>query len=190
METIIFVLYVIIIAALLVVLWSLYNIIKNSNNNIISFSDAFANYFAKCVDFKGVATRAEYWWIVLFFAPINIFLKLLDYEQMPDWLLFSLYVFILFNFIPSISLKVRRMHDIGKSGWELFKSIVIGMGILLFGFYFLRSLNDFFVWCCMLVSGWFCFIRPVTWFVTPSKIINNKYKQHQNNKNSVTVEEK
>ena len=33
-----------------------------SEPKYVNFGEAIVNYFSKCCDFKGVATRAEFWW--------------------------------------------------------------------------------------------------------------------------------
>ena len=62
--------------------------------------------------FEGRARRSEYWYFALFNAIISTVLTV----GIGDWGsgLYSLGVMI-----PSIAVGVRRMHDVGKSGWFL-----------------------------------------------------------------------
>ena len=70
-------------------------------------------------NFKGRASREEYWMFVLFNFIFLIALSLIE------GFLFGLYSSILSNIyylavlVPSIAVGVRRMHDTGKSGWFL-----------------------------------------------------------------------
>ena len=70
-------------------------------------------------NFKGRASREEYWMFVLFNF---IFLIALSFIEV---FLFGLYSSILSNIyylavlVPTIAVGVRRMHDTGKSGWFL-----------------------------------------------------------------------
>ena len=70
-------------------------------------------------NFKGRASREEYW---MFFLFNFIFLIALSFIEV---FLFGLYSSILSNIyylavlVPSIAVAVRRMHDTGKSGWFL-----------------------------------------------------------------------
>ena len=70
-------------------------------------------------NFKGRASRQEYWMFVLFNF---IFLIALSFIEV---FLFGLYSSILSNIyylavlVPTIAVAVRRMHDTGKSGWFL-----------------------------------------------------------------------
>ena len=70
-------------------------------------------------NFKGRASREEYWMFVLFNI---IFIFAISFIE---GFLFGLYSSILSNIytlailVPSIAVGVRRMHDTGKSGWFL-----------------------------------------------------------------------
>lgn len=76
------------------------------------------NYYLKVLqnyaNFNGRARRAEYWYFVLFNMIASIIVGiiggLLDFELLGN--LYSLAVLL-----PSIAVGVRRMHDVGKSGW-------------------------------------------------------------------------
>ena len=73
-------------------------------------------------NFKGRATRKEYWMFTLFntiFLIIAITLDNIfkitisdDFFYGPFYILYALAVFI-----PVLAVSVRRLHDIGKSGW-------------------------------------------------------------------------
>ena len=93
---------------------------------MVSFQTAVENFFKKCFDFNGRATRAEYWWWTLFNFQINVDIMflggLLDilfgggyfwFVKIPQL------VWILVTFIPNLSLSVRRLHDAKYSGWWL-----------------------------------------------------------------------
>lgn len=79
-------------------------------------------WFIKCIkqyaDFKGRARRKEYWMFTLFYSIFTIAAMLIDailWEELP---IFET-LFGLFILIPSFAVEVRRLHDIGKSGWML-----------------------------------------------------------------------
>ncbi len=76
------------------------------------------NYFLtvlkKYAVFSGRARRSEYWYFVLFSTIISFALAYLDVA------LGTLYIGMIYSLailIPSIAVAVRRMHDVGKSGW-------------------------------------------------------------------------
>ena len=69
----------------------------------------------------GRASRSEYWWFVLFTLIASAAAGVLDVLFPGDLLqtLFSIAIFI-----PGIALGIRRMHDIGKSGWWLLIGLI------------------------------------------------------------------
>ena len=69
----------------------------------------------------GAGEPAEYWWFVLFTLIASAAAGVLD-VFFPGDLLQSL--FGIATFIPGIALGVRRMHDIGKSGWWLLVGLI------------------------------------------------------------------
>lgn len=76
----------------------------------------------KYVDFNGRARRSEYWYYTLFqaivvYSVMGICLAIGGIEWIST--LVSL-AFIL----PSLAVSVRRLHDIGKSGWWLFIAFI------------------------------------------------------------------
>lgn len=80
-------------------------------------------------DFNGRARRTEYWMFVLCNVIISVVLAVVaGIIRMP--LLPSLYSLAIL--VPGIAVSVRRMHDLGKSGWVLLFGLIplIG-GILL-----------------------------------------------------------
>jgi uncharacterized membrane protein YhaH (DUF805 family) len=72
-----------------------------------SFIDAIKLGFSNYFNFSGRATRAEYWWFVLFLVPLSLI----------TWIPLIGQVIWLATTIPGISLATRRLHDIGKTGW-------------------------------------------------------------------------
>lgn len=72
-------------------------------------------------DFSGRSRRKEYWMFIL----INIFLVIsfafiFDLIGLSDYFRFYLLIQALFFVIPMLSLWIRRLHDINKSGAYLF----------------------------------------------------------------------
>ena len=66
--------------------------------------------------FNGRARRSEYWYFVLFNAIISFGLDFIG-GLISFGLLGTIYSLAVL--IPSIAVGVRRMHDVGKSGWFL-----------------------------------------------------------------------
>jgi uncharacterized membrane protein YhaH (DUF805 family) len=75
--------------------------------------------------FSGRASRSEYWWFYLFTVLATDAAVLLGG---PVGGLASL-----FFFLPSLALFVRRLHDVGRSGWWfLLVFTIIGVPVLLY----------------------------------------------------------
>ena len=73
------------------------------------------------VDFNGKATRKEFWMFVLINFLVSIIVWFI-------WWLLHLWVlpviYSLWVFLPSLAITVRRLHDIGKSGWWILISLI------------------------------------------------------------------
>jgi len=100
-------------------------------------------YTKKYVVFSGRARRKEFWLFTLFFLlVIYIPLSLLEsYVLEPGtsfvvllglglWILF-----IMFSIAPAISVAVRRLHDVDKSGWWYWIGLVPLIGLIILFFY-------------------------------------------------------
>jgi uncharacterized membrane protein YhaH (DUF805 family) len=75
----------------------------------------------KSVTFSGRSQRAEYWYFVLFYLTGYGALAVADHwigtwSRAADIGLLS-GVFVFTMFLPFLAVSVRRLHDIGKSGW-------------------------------------------------------------------------
>ena len=85
--------------------------------------------------FSGRAQRAEYWYFVLFNTIVSIILMVLDVMLGtfdPRSVLGVLSgIYALAVFIPSLAVSVRRLHDIGKSGWWLLIGLIPLIGPIL-----------------------------------------------------------
>ena len=76
----------------------------------------YLKVLSEYTNFKGRARRKEYWMFVLFNLIFSFgfgfICGLIGYPELAN--LYSLVVLI-----PSIAVGVRRIHDVGKSGWFL-----------------------------------------------------------------------
>ena len=87
--------------------------------------------------FSGRARRAEYWYFVLFNIIVAVVLSLIDtllgtFNFMQGvGLLSGLYALAVL--IPTLAVTVRRLHDIDRTGWWIFISLIplIGFIVLL-----------------------------------------------------------
>ena len=103
-------------------------------------------YFRACVTgdyarFRGRARRKEYWGFVLFFMVTMVLLVAvggildgvtgnLDDEE-PIFLISLTGLFTLAMIVPSIAVTVRRIHDLGLSGWFALLGLIPTVGSLI-----------------------------------------------------------
>lgn len=97
----------------------------------MTFIESIKTVYAKYGTFSGRATRSEYWWFVLFmYIVVFAFVALGIIAQSESLGLGGIGIFIVISFIPCLALRVRRLHDIGKSGWWIFLGLVPYIGDL------------------------------------------------------------
>lgn len=95
------------------------------------------NYYSICLskfaDFSGRARRREYWTFAIVNCLIALLLLILGLAFGEDSPASNILVtiFYLIMLVPNLSVSVRRLHDIGKSGWWLFIGLVPLVGSLL-----------------------------------------------------------
>ncbi|WP_370095601.1 DUF805 domain-containing protein [Winogradskyella sp.] len=81
--------------------------------------------------FNGRANQAEYWYFTLFYFIISIILSVVDfsllgYDPMDATSMGVLSgLFNIVCVIPSLSVTVRRLHDVNKSGWNMLWALTI-----------------------------------------------------------------
>ena len=92
----------------------------------MDFTTSVKTCFAKFADFSGRATRSEYWWFVLAY-----FILALVTGFIHEYLYFLVVLVVL---VPMISAGVRRLHDIGKTGWLLLLGLIPLVGLVLIYF--------------------------------------------------------
>ena len=86
------------------------------------------NYFT----FSGRARRSEYWYFVLFNCIFTILAMVVDNIlgttfQIGDIPIPYGYIYVLYALgllIPGLAVMVRRLHDVGKSGWMFFVVLI------------------------------------------------------------------
>lgn len=94
----------------------------------MSFVDSIKTCFDKILTIDGRAARSEFWYFILFQAVITAVVSFLfrDYN-----IVLTAVGFILA--LARLTVSIRRLHDIGKSGWWMLLSAVpvIGWIVLL-----------------------------------------------------------
>jgi uncharacterized membrane protein YhaH (DUF805 family) len=87
---------------------------RNDGGRDMEFGQAISTCFSKYATFAGRATRAEYWYFVLFISVATVVLGIIDLA-LPYGVLEP--IFSLATLLPSIAVMIRRLHDVDRSGW-------------------------------------------------------------------------
>ncbi|MCO6419748.1 DUF805 domain-containing protein [Siccirubricoccus sp. KC 17139] len=97
----------------------------------MGFQDAVSNCLRNYASFSGRASRSEFWFFFLFSILIQIVISVLG-VVLPDVLVGLLGIAVsLALLLPSLAVTVRRLHDVGRSGWWMLIALVPLLGIVL-----------------------------------------------------------
>ena len=78
-------------------------------------------------DFQGTTGRQAFWMYILFYM-ISLVIVYAVAGMIHVWALYGFYA--LGMFLPTLGIEVRRLHDVGKSGWWLLIAFVPFLGAL------------------------------------------------------------
>ncbi|HEV2214711.1 MAG TPA: DUF805 domain-containing protein [Terracidiphilus sp.] len=94
----------------------------------------FIQAWMRATEFSGRSRRKEYWMFTLFngilLIALEIILVLSAPSAGPGLLKIFIYTYLFVSMIPSLSVTVRRLHDVGKSGWWYFISLIPLIGAI------------------------------------------------------------
>ena len=88
----------------------------------------------KYAEFSGRARRKEYWMFTLFSLIFLVVASLIDSVAgtnvggLPYGLFYFLYAIAVL--IPGLAVSVRRLHDVGKSGWMILVGLIPFVGAI------------------------------------------------------------
>ena len=110
--------------------------------NMMSLMDAMKSGFKNSFSLSGRASRSEYWFWVLGGSVFQIvmlvgavILGVMDIPVLP-----ALMAFAPILLLPgSITLVVRRLHDVGMSGWMFFVGLVPLIGAIYLIYLFVQE---------------------------------------------------
>lgn len=94
----------------------------------VGFGEAISQAFKNILAFDGRASRSAYWWFSLFLfivgMAVGIILGVASASQSIQ------YVFDAVVFVVALSLQVRRLHDIDRSGYWAFIGLIPIVGTI------------------------------------------------------------
>ena len=118
----------------------------------MGFEDAVRSVLSKYVGFQGRALRSEYWWWILFVIILTAVTNAIDGFVIAPLLGFqsfemnagqplSIIVSLAF-FLPSLAVSIRRLHDIGRSGWWILIGLIPLIGMIVLIYWYVQPSQD------------------------------------------------
>ena len=108
----------------------------------MNFIESLITCYKKTFNYRGRASKSEYWWFQLYFILFAISLSYLGrftglpmdpyYLSDTQRILINignliLYI-LLFSLLPLLSAVIRRFHDMNKSGWAVIYAVIPFIG--------------------------------------------------------------
>ena len=96
--------------------------------------DSVITCLQKYVGFNGRASRSEYWWFFLFTMIASVIAVIMDAILFgieltdPTPISWAVQFGVL---LPSLAVSVRRLHDLGKSGWYILIALIPIAGVII-----------------------------------------------------------
>jgi uncharacterized membrane protein YhaH (DUF805 family) len=95
----------------------------------MTFPDAVRRCFVLYATFTGRARRSEFWFFCLFNLLAHGVAGILDAAVFDGWSPLNAVVSLLLV-VPHLAVSVRRLHDVGRSGWWVLILFVPLVGIV------------------------------------------------------------
>ena len=118
----------------------------------MTFFEAIQTVLSKYTTFSGRASRPEIWWWTLFVVLLHISIGIVDgalpevtwgyaprVEMMGGPLSLTTSMVLL---LPNLSVSVRRLHDIDRSGWWILILLIPIIGALVLLYWMTRTGTD------------------------------------------------
>jgi len=93
-------------------------------------------------NFSGRASRSEYWWYTLFTVIVGFALNILTIAMGSSFMVVLMFLVYLGLFLPGLGICVRRLHDIGRSGWSILFSLIPIVGAIILLVWFLKPSQE------------------------------------------------
>lgn len=106
-----------------------------AHSNNLTFSESIIMCFKKYTDFRGRASRSEFWSFAIFVWAISLITYALMscFEAGTDLAFIFAWILLLFSLgtlLPMLAVGARRLHDIGLSGWIQLLLLIPIVGII------------------------------------------------------------
>jgi uncharacterized membrane protein YhaH (DUF805 family) len=107
----------------------------------MNFGDAVRTCLNNYVTFNGRARRSEYWYFVLFTVIVQVIAGVLDEVIFRGAGVLGM-VISLALLLPGLAVSVRRLHDVGRSGWWLLIGLVPVVGFIVLIVWYVQRGED------------------------------------------------
>ena len=111
----------------------------------MNFIQSISTCMRKYVTFSGRATRSEFWWFYLFTVLVNFAASFVgNLIFMSTYNIFFIYLSTITSLIlllPSLAVAVRRLHDVGRSGWWILIAFTV-IGIIPLLIWYITDTKD------------------------------------------------
>jgi len=102
--------------------------------------DYYIDGFKKYAVFEGRARRSEYWYFTLYNFIATIIVGIIS-SAIHNAVLSISMIYFLVVFTPALAVSIRRLHDVGKSGWMMLLSLIPIIGTIWLLILFIRDSN-------------------------------------------------
>jgi uncharacterized membrane protein YhaH (DUF805 family) len=114
----------------------------------MEFKEAISSGLSNYTTFSGRASRSEFWWWQLFYVVAMLVVYLVGVVIMMIALSMGMGLFgaiiptvlilllVLGLILPTLSVTVRRLHDVDKSGWWYFIGLIPLVGTIVLLYFF------------------------------------------------------
>ena len=108
----------------------------------MTFAESVSSCFFNYATIKGRAPRSEFWFFALYSVSSTVTALILDgllhtYFGPDGWFGLFYWTVSIMNFLPAISVSIRRLHDTDHSGWWYLVLAIPLLGFIVL-FWFLR----------------------------------------------------
>jgi uncharacterized membrane protein YhaH (DUF805 family) len=108
----------------------------------MTFIESIKAVLTNYVGFTGRAGRPEFWWFQLFSVLVSVVFSTLSGGNTSSFFGVIGSLASLALFLPSLAVGVRRLHDIGRSGWYLLLALIPLVGAIILIVWFARRGDD------------------------------------------------
>jgi uncharacterized membrane protein YhaH (DUF805 family) len=105
----------------------------------MTFVESIKAVLTNYAGFTGRASRSEFWWFFLFTVIVSAIFSTLSGGNSSNFFGILGAVANIALLVPSLAVGVRRLQDIGRSGWYLLFAFIPLVGIIILIVWFARA---------------------------------------------------